>query len=150
MKKKISFLWASWFKVGYCPVASGTAGSLAALPVCWLAIWLMGTVGVLLMAAVLFYVGLQASKEVLKYTKHDPALIVIDEVVGQLLTFTLVANSMPKWWVFLVGFVLFRVFDIIKVWPANYYDKKVYNAYGVMMDDVVAGLYAAIILYWIV
>jgi len=50
-------------------------------------------------------------------------------------------------WSILLGFILFRFFDIIKLWPASFFDGRVKNAFGVMMDDVIAGLYGAVILY---
>ncbi len=145
--KKAAFAAASWFGAGYSPVASGTVGSLAALPVCWVAQEIGGIRGIVLTAFILFWVGAFATKEVLKYTKHDPSLVVIDEVVGQLLAFVFVAFLPSTWMMYLLGFVLFRFFDITKVWPACYFDRKVENAYGVMLDDVVAGLYAGLVLY---
>ena len=147
--KKTAFVLASWFKTGDSPVASGTVGSLAALPVCWAAKEFGGFWGLVVTAFVLFGVGSFATKEVLKYTKHDPSLVVIDEVVGQVLAFVFVASVPSTWGMFVMGFALFRFFDITKIWPACYFDRKVENAYGVMLDDVVAGLYAGLVLYGI-
>jgi len=102
---------------------------------------------------VLVYVfGTLASKEVLKYTSHDPSLIVIDEVAGQLIPLMYVsAFALPAsgdWWLYaaLPSFVLFRVFDIFKPFPASYFDKKVLNEHGVMLDDIAAGVYALVFL----
>ncbi len=148
--KKLAFVLASWFGTGYSPIASGTVGSIAALPVCFLLKEFMGIWGIFLGAFILFWIGYFATKEVLKYTKHDPSLVVIDEVVGQLLAFVFVAYLPSTWITYLLGFVLFRFFDITKVWPACYFDKKIENAYGVMLDDVIAGLYAGVILYFII
>ena len=94
-----------------------------------------------------------ASKEVLKYTEHDPSIIIIDEVVGQLLTFTFVASvtvgNLKAWPIYIIGFFLFRFFDILKPQPAKWADIKLLNKWegGVMLDDVFAGIYAAITLY---
>ena len=141
----------SGFGVGYFPFASGTAGSFATLPFAFAAAYYFGFWGIVLLAAVTFFIGVIASKEILKYTKHDPSIIIIDEVVGQLLTFSLVANqligNLHAWWAYIIGFFLFRLFDIIKPQPAKWADEKVLNAWGVMLDDVFAGIYAALCLF---
>lgn len=151
MKKRVSFIFATWFGVGYFPVASGTAGSLAALPPAFLAIHLGGWAALIALAAIVYIVGTFASNGVLKYSEHDPSFIVIDEVAGQLITFIPVAGLLATrgiggWWIYAAGFLLFRLFDITKPWPAGYLDRRVLNANGVMLDDVAAGLYAAAVL----
>ena len=142
MYKKFSYFVATMFGVGYCPFASGTAGSLATLPFAFAAAYYGGTVGIAAAAVVVFFAGTLATKEVLKYTKHDPSIVVIDETAGQLFTFVAVADQLN-----LFGFGLFRVFDITKPQPARWADSKVLNAWGVMLDDIFAGVYAAVILY---
>ena len=103
----------------------------------------------------MFFVGTAATKEVLKYTKHDPSIVVIDETAGQLLSFGLVANQLVgrtdlgAVLMYLIGFGLFRLFDITKPQPAKWADSKVLNAWGVMLDDVFAGVYAAVVLWLI-
>ena len=82
-------------------------------------------------------------------SSSDPGFVVIDETVGQTLTFIFVAGMDFSWVMVLLGFALFRFFDIVKIWPASYFDSSVHNAFGVMMDDVIAGLYAGIVLYGI-
>ena len=162
MYKKICFFIASVFGVGYAPVASGTWGSFVTLPLCWYLIRYQSLQALYIALAITCVVGWIATLKVLKYTKPDPSLVVIDEVAGQLTTFTLpwYFGYVDTRWVsslkslfkdtntellvfLLAGFVLFRFFDIVKVWPASYFDKKVHNAFGVMADDIVAGLYAA-------
>lgn len=151
MYKFLCYTAGSGFGVGYFPFASGTAGSFATLPFAFAAACYFGLPGILLLALFSFVIGVIASKEVLKYTKHDPSIIIIDEVVGQLLTFSLVANklvdNLNAWWAYIIGFFLFRFFDIVKPQPAKWADQKVLNAWGVMLDDVFAGIYAAILLY---
>ena len=153
MRKKLSFVVASSFGVGYCPFASGTAGSLATLPLAFAVAYFYGVWGILAAAVIAFFAGVATSREVLKYTKHDPSLIVIDEVVGQLLAFALVADKLvantQAWAVYVIGFALFRLFDIWKPQPARWADQKVLNAWGVMLDDVFAGIYVALCLYGI-
>ncbi len=152
MNKKNAFGIASFLGVGYIPFASGTFGSMATLPLALLLIYYTGFWGILISSIIVFIIGTISTKEVLKYTKHDPSLVVIDEVLGQLLTFLFVAPifqnqiSVP---ILFIGFLLFRFFDITKIQPASFFDKKIENAYGVMLDDLVAGLYAGIVLFFI-
>lgn len=144
---KIARQLAVWFGCGLAPKAPGTVGSLGALPLLVLA--LFGQVEVVLAAVVvLFAAGLWAVARVLRKTKQsDPQFVVIDEVVGQLLTFVLVSGEPLHASTLALGFVFFRFFDIVKVWPACFFDKKVHGAWGIMMDDVIAGIYAALALY---
>lgn len=147
-QQKWAYLIATWFKSGLSPKAPGTIGSLCTLPLAWVLISLYGTVGLLIGALLLFIIGQKATQIVLKTQKGvtDPGFIVIDEVVGQLLAFVFVAFLPLNVYIYVLGFAFFRFFDIIKVWPASYFDQKVHTAFGVMMDDVVAGLYAALLL----
>lgn len=153
MYKKFCFILASYLGLGYAPKASGTVGSLFTLPLAAVAAYYYGTTGILALSAAAFVIGWIASIEVLKYTAHDPSLIVIDEVAGQSLSFVLLAEAMRGNWhcltVLGVGFVLFRVFDILKPWPVGWADKKLCNAFGVMFDDILAGSYAAAVLWLI-
>lgn len=146
MYKKLSFILASAFGAGYAPKGPGTFGSLVTLPMVWLCAQYSGLSGVAALAIVSFVLGCIATREVLKHTKHDPSFVVIDEVAGQSMAFILVTEYLNVWWVYLLGFVLFRIFDIFKIGPVKYFDEKVENEYGVMMDDVIAGLIAAVIL----
>lgn len=153
MYKTISFIIVSLFGCGKSPIVSGTVGSFATLPLAYFLIYFYGIWGILAGAFVLFFAGVLFSIEVLKYTAHDPAIIVIDEAVGQLLSFLFVAeylkNSSGQIFLYLAAFFLFRFFDIVKPQPAKYFDQCVLNAWGVMLDDVVAGIYAAIVVFLI-
>ena len=148
VKKNTAFILASWFQTGFSPIASGTVGSLFALPLAYFAIYWGGSGWVLAFTALFFLIGKWATKIVLKNTNEtDPSFVVIDEVIGQLLTFVLIGNllhfEMNRWY-FLAGFLFFRFFDIVKIWTACYYDEEVQNAHGILMDDVIAGVYAAL------
>lgn len=151
MHKKIAFGIASLGGVGFAPKASGTFGSLITLPFAFVAAYYAGVVGILLLAVLAFVLGVKATREVLKHTKHDPGLVVIDEFAGQMLAFVLVApylyGNINNWWIYGTGFILFRIFDIFKFGPVKWADEKIMNEYGVMIDDVFAGLLAAIVLY---
>jgi phosphatidylglycerophosphatase A len=141
-------LLATWFGTGFLPVVPGTCASVAALPCAALLVWLGGPTLLLAVGAALFVVGMWAADAYMAAVKvHDPAAIVIDEVVGQWVTVALLPLD-PV--VYALGFVLFRVLDVVKPWPANFIDRAVTGGLGVMLDDVVAGAYAAGALWLIV
>ena len=137
-----AFLIATWFGSGLLPKIPGTWGSAAALPFAWGIMWFGGPQVLLVCAIVAFLVGIWAAG---MYSKHsgikDAGPIVIDEVAGQWLTL-IPAGLDPV--LFLVGFFLFRAADILKPWPANWADRELSGGLGVMLDDVFAGIYAAI------
>ena len=151
MKQRLAFLIATFFKIGYIKTAPGTVGSLATLPLAFALAYFYGLYGIIVGVLVSFALGTACVTEVLKQTPHDPSFVVIDEVAGQLLTFALVAshlqNNQQSWGVYLCGFVLFRIFDIFKPQPVGWADRKILNAWGVMLDDIIAGVYAMLILY---
>ena len=135
---------ASWFGTGFFPVASGTVGTLGAIPLylalARLPLWLY------LVTLVPFFflsswVSGAAERE---FGEKDPGKIVIDEVMGFLIT---MAGAPVDWRSIVIGFLLFRFFDIVKVPPARYFDRQVKNGYGVVLDDVVAGIYACAALH---
>jgi phosphatidylglycerophosphatase A len=135
-----AFLLATWFGAGLLPKAPGTWGALAALPFAWGLVWLGGPVLLLTAAALVFALGLWASA---RYSEavgiHDAGAIVIDEVAAQWLTLA-VAPLEPL--AYLLGFLLFRIADMAKPWPANWIDRRVGGGLGIMADDVVAAIYA--------
>jgi len=148
--ESIAWVLATWFGSGCSPKAPGTVGSFFSLPLILIGLkW--GAYPFMCVAALLFLVGWWATQVVLKSQKDtDPGFVVIDETVGQMLTFALIINMSASWYVPFLGFALFRFFDIVKLWPASFFDKFVHNAFGVMMDDVIAGMYAALVLCGIV
>ncbi|MDD2767124.1 MAG: phosphatidylglycerophosphatase A [Methylococcus sp.] len=140
-------LIAVGFGSGLAPKAPGTFGTLAAIPV-YLAFSYLPpafyTAGVLLF----FALGVPACGccgRILGKTDHSA--IVWDEVVGFLVTMWGVAAS---WQSLLLGFVLFRFFDIVKPWPIRVIDRRTRGGWGVMLDDVVAGAFSALILHLLV
>jgi phosphatidylglycerophosphatase A len=138
-------LWlATWFGTGLLPGAPGTWGSLAALPFAWALMSFGGPRLLLGAAALVFVAGLWASTRYMQAVGvHDPGAVVIDEVAGQWLTLT-VAPLEPL--AYLLGFVLFRIADVLKPWPASWLDRRVGGAFGVMIDDVAAAIYAGAVL----
>jgi phosphatidylglycerophosphatase A len=137
---------ATWFGAGLIPKAPGTWGSLAALPFAWVFLhfgniwWLAGA------ALVVFLVGWWASHVYVTSTgQADPGAVVIDEVAGQWLA--LLPASPAVWWHWVLGFALFRFFDILKPWPVGWADRRLKGGFGVMIDDVIAGVLAGVLLY---
>jgi len=137
-------LLASWFGSGLLPWAPGTWGSLAALPFAWLIV-LHGSQWILLAAAiVVFFIGwLAAQRAISGASDHDPGWIVIDEVVGQWLTLFALPVNLGA---YAVGFLLFRLFDIWKPWPIRTVERRCGGGFGIMIDDVLAAVYALIVI----
>ena len=136
----IARLIATGFYTGYAPKAPGTAGSLFGLFLYW-AIPESKSVYSLVGIALIFFTGVWAANQVEKETKvHDNQIIVIDEIVGMLITVALFEKTLI-WLV--VGFLLFRFFDIMKPFPAKS-SEKIPHGWGVMIDDVVAGIYSVL------
>lgn len=153
MINKIALFIATFFGSGLSPKAPGTMGSLATLPLAFILSYFFGRTGILLAAVIVFFVGVWAIFEATKNQEEkDPGKIVIDETAGQLISFILVApalyhNVAPQTFVvYVLGFALFRLFDICKMGPVKWADTKLKNTWGVMLDDVFAGIFAAIIL----
>jgi len=134
-------LWlATWFGAGLLPRMPGTWGSAAALPFAWVLVWLGGPWLLITAAAAVFALGLWASARYMDAVQlHDPGAIVVDEVAAQWLTLAFMPLEL---WVYALGFVFFRVADVAKPFPANWLDRRVGGALGVMIDDLVAAVYA--------
>lgn len=137
-------LIATFFGAGLLKPASGTWGSLAALAPGLLIAERFGPSGLLISAAIAYGLGHWASTIWINGTADkDPSPIVIDEVAGLWLTFTL-APLTPLG--IALAFGLFRFFDIVKPWPVRWADKNIGGATGIMLDDVLAGIWAALVL----
>lgn len=148
----MSKIIATVFGVGYLRPASGTWGSLAALPMFWGLYQIGGAVLTVIASLVVFIAGWWATKAMTSGSdNHDPSEIVVDEVAGQWVALLPVAIGSahagadvlalyPGW---IAAFVLFRLFDIWKPGPVGWADRR-NDAFGVMMDDVIAGVFAGI------
>jgi len=142
-KKPESWI-ATWFGCGLMAKAPGTWGTLGALPVGALLMFWGGVPALLLGLALVVPLGWWATTRIEAMTgDHDGGYIVIDEVAGLWITL-LAAGLTPL--SLLMAFILFRAFDIFKPWPCNWLDQKLSGAASVMLDDVMAGIYAAICL----
>jgi phosphatidylglycerophosphatase A len=126
------------------PSAPGTWGSLAALPFAWAIISLGGKIALLIAAVLLFAIGcIAADRATHGGADQDPGWVVVDEVVGQWLTVLAMPLSLAG---YALGFILFRLFDIWKPWPVRAVERRFDGGFGIMIDDVVAALYAVIVI----
>ncbi len=142
-RTNIAIVVATFFGSGKFPFASGTAGSIAALPVIWLIHTSLGPSAVVAFAVILFFIGIWASNIYIEVSgDKDPGPVVIDEVVGQAIAISFLPIGLVEYG---VAFLLFRIFDITKIWPANWAEQRLPGGLGVMLDDVVAGLYAGVV-----
>jgi phosphatidylglycerophosphatase A len=139
-------LVATWFYCGYSPKAPGTAGSLAALAIAWLLHQYAGVgplgfglLGAILTAPAIWAAGVTARESGLK----DPQIVVVDEVVGQWIALAGAARLDAAHWV--AAFALFRAFDIWKPPPVRQLE-RLPGGTGIVLDDVMAGVYAALVL----
>ncbi|PNU18990.1 phosphatidylglycerophosphatase A [Geothermobacter hydrogeniphilus] len=140
---RLALLLATNGGLGLAPVASGTFGTLAGIPAFWLLSHLGGflyTLAWLLLLVIAVRVSDRAGRY---YGVADDGRIVIDELLGYLVTVALLPFS---WTAAILGFLFFRLFDIAKLPPASWFDREMKNGLGVVLDDVAAGIYAALAL----
>jgi len=138
---------ACGFGSGLTPKAQGTFGSLAAL-LPWLLLRELPLLAWLAIIVVGFAIGVWAcevSGRILGVADHRS--IVWDEFVGQWIA--LLPALVAPWWAVVLGFLLFRLFDVWKPWPIGWFDRRVKGGFGVMLDDVIAGLFAGAVLFLI-
>jgi phosphatidylglycerophosphatase A len=137
----LAILIASVGGAGYSPLAPGTAGSLVTLVALWVIPFTRVTLTATLIVVTL--AGIWAASRVERVLGvKDPGMIVIDEVAGMLLSVLLLPRTVP---VLLVAFLLFRVFDIWKPFPAGA-SQALAGGFGVMVDDLIAGVYALVLI----
>ena len=161
MKNKIAVLLATWFGTGLIPPIilkgmAGTYGSLFSIPFVWAVLWLSGNISSWIYQIFIFaiyFVGVWSvpiAERILgeqtdwkgKTKTRDQNQIVIDETLGMLVTcFALSFLDHFSILQLIIGFGFFRLFDIVKLWPTKYFD-RMKTADGVMLDDVMAGIYA--------
>jgi phosphatidylglycerophosphatase A len=138
-------LLCTWFGSGLLPKVPGTWGSAAALPFAALIQWSWGSGGLAVGAAAVFILGSFAAGPFARMAGiKDPGAIVVDEVAAQ---WAVLATVPLDPFLYGLSFVFFRVADILKPWPASWCDKRLAGGFGVMADDMVAGLYAAAALF---
>lgn len=140
-----AWLFATFFGAGYFPKGPGTAGSLAAVLLSIPLIYLgMPPVGFVILTLVFLYPGIRAAGIVaVESGRKDPQIVVVDEVLGQWLTLAGAAHF--NWQSVAMGFVLFRFFDILKPPPVRQIE-RVPGGAGIVLDDIMAGVYGALVL----
>ncbi|MDC5355324.1 phosphatidylglycerophosphatase A family protein [Acinetobacter baumannii] len=155
-KPPIHFKDMSWFNrcivfcgvglgSGLAPKAPGTFGSAFAL--LFVPIWLslgftLSLIAILIMSVVGIYICGQTAKVI---NVHDDGRIVWDEFAGQSITFLPLLYLQQINWIWVItGFILFRIFDVWKPWPIRVIDRQVHGGFGIMLDDIIAGVWAAL------
>lgn len=139
----ISKIISTTFGIGYCPIAPGTAASLFAL----LIYWFLPEINNLIFLSLiifLFFIGVftatitekESIKRLGSEKGHDPSIIVIDEVIGELIAVFTIPKTISF---FIAVFILFRLFDIFKPFPINA-SQKIPHGWGIVIDDVIAGI----------
>jgi phosphatidylglycerophosphatase A len=132
-------LLATWFGTGLLRPAPGTWASLVALPFAWIIVYAGGPFALAIATVAVFALGCWAAGVYEQASGgKDPGVVVIDEVAGQWLA--LIAAPLDPWY-YLAGFVLFRLCDITKPWPANWAERRFNGGLGIMLDDIMAALY---------
>ena len=156
MLNKINFLFVTLFGIGKIKKVPGSFASLATTLFLFFLFHVLNVSPnfVLFSVIIVFFISLYAVNIFIKdLTNKDPKEVVIDEFIGQSIPicFYEVAHNIPKETdqilkFYFIMFILFRIFDITKPYPVSYYDKNFKNSFGVIMDDVCAGLYVVAIL----
>ena len=138
-------IFTTFFYLGYSPIAPGTIGSIAAIILWWFFFnnnflyFLTFFLIYILFAYIFTQIHLNVEE------KEDPSEIICDEIVGQFIPLFIISSTNDIYLI-LIAFVSFRIFDIYKLYPANYAE-TIHGANGVIMDDVIAGIYALIIVF---
>ena len=145
--EKIITLLSSGFYTGYFPFAPATFSTMTLGIACYLLMYRLNPYLYALITLILYFLAVWLSDESEKiFKKKDASYIVIDELVGFLITMFL----LPVTWVYVVlGFFIFRFFDIVKPPPANIFNNRKKGGLDVVLDDVFAGIYSCIVLHFI-
>ena len=162
MLNKINFLFVTLFGIGKIKKVPGSFASLATTLFLFFLFHILNIFPniILFFVIIIFFISLYSVNIFIKNLDNkDPKEVVIDEFVGQSIPICLyeIAHDGPKETdqvliSYFIMFILFRIFDIVKPYPANFYDKNFKNSFGVIMDDICAGLYvvAVLVLYMVI
>lgn len=143
LKNRLITVLTSFFYLGYSPFASGSCGTIGALPLYYIMSQLLTDIQYLLLVIILSVFCIFLSFKAIKiYKNNDPKEVVLDEVVGYLVAMAFIKPTAVN---IIIGFVLFRLFDIVKPFPINRLE-KLKGGYGIVMDDIAAGIYTNLIL----
>jgi phosphatidylglycerophosphatase A len=146
MINRFFLVLATGFGVGYSPIAPGTLGTLITIPVYYFLSAIPSPIYEITLIGFFFLsVWISENAEIF-FEKKDDQRIVIDEMMGFLITMLWVSKTIR---LIIIGFFLFRLFDILKPFPIRRLEKRLKGGYGVVLDDVIAGVYANIFLHLI-
>ena len=148
IRKTIAKIIATGFGFGYWPWGPGTAGALAATLI-WIVLGYFFPPSILMIVTTLLVffftlIGIWATKLLMPEWGNDPSRVVVDEMVG--IWIPLIIATPKVWWQAAIAFLLFRFFDILKPYPIRYFDQKLESGFGIMVDDVLAAIYAVIVI----
>lgn len=135
---KLIMAIATGFYTGYSPKAPGTMGTLVAFPIHFLILLLPGHGYYLALVAIFVLSIITAGMAEKILDRQDPGLVVIDEIIGMLIGLIGAPLTLPA---LITAFFLFRLFDIWKPFPASWFDRHLHGGTGIVLDDVVAGIY---------
>ena len=158
--KKINVLISTFFGYGYLTNMPGTVASFVTTIFIYIAFEILDYTDLkfsLILFIIVFFYSFYAVKDAeSEFEKKDPGQIVIDEVLGQAMPLILLLYlnqtnqiSIPVEIYYIISFFVFRFFDIIKPFPVNYFDRNFKNYFGIIMDDIMAGLYSMMVIYLI-
>ena len=145
---KPNIFLATWFGAGLLPKAPGTWGTLASIPFAWAMHSFLGWQFLAVACFSIFCIGTWVANGYIEFHgREDPGPVVIDEVAGMWLTLTPAAYFFPftpDFFTYVVAFILFRIADIYKPWPISWADKRIKGGFGIMIDDIIAGIFASL------
>ena len=158
--KKINVFLSTFFGCGYLTKIPGTVTSAIAVVFIYIAYEILGyddlKFSIIFFILLFFYSFYAVKDSESEFKNKDPRQIVIDEVLGQAMPLILIVYissknliNIPVEIYYLLSFILFRFFDIVKPFPVSYFDKQHKNFFGIIMDDIMAGLYTMLIIYLI-
>ena len=143
LQKNLVLFFATGCYSGFSPGAPGTAGSVIGVALFWFLSPLSFPLYIVTVTVFIFFAIWCATRASAIFQKKDPSQVVIDEIAGYLVTMTALP---PTWGYMIAGFILFRIMDIVKPYPIRWIDQNIAGGYGIVLDDVLAGVFANIIL----
>ena len=157
--KRINLLISTFFGNGYISKIPGTFTSLSTLIILYILFEVLNFKNlnyILILYSIIFFYSFYAVMDSeTEFENKDPRQIVIDEVLGQAMPLILIVYLSSKNLInihveiyYFLSFILFRFFDIVKPFPVSYFDKQHKNFFGIIMDDIMAGLYTILIIYF--
>ena len=147
---KIISIFPTLFGIGYSPIAPGTIGSIFSIVFLYFLIKFVSYSFLVIIFLIILFASLKLIEKYSNLLKsHDSSTIVIDEFLGifLIILFYDYLKFTNDFIMFLLILILFRFFDILKIFPINWVDKNIKNSFGVVLDDLLAGVYSIIVLY---